>query len=326
VPDTFIVMATYNGACFLGEQIESLLRQTRRDWTLLVRDDGSSDETLAMLERLAAIDSRVRLLPSEGRRLGPSQSFGRLLDAAFRLGGERVFLCDQDDVWLPDKVARQLELLRHAEARFGRDTPMIIHSDLEVVDENLRLVHESFFASQRLKHVKKRPLHTLAVQNFVTGCTLVVNRPALEIALPIPPEAVMHDWWIALCTAGRGRLLFDPAPLVKYRQHDGNAVGARHFWRAAWDAICRRTRPSGWRIRETSLEFAAVLTQAAAAADRLADFHPPSAKWLAEFLDLWRNPPSGAKRLSKLRRLGSRRLDPLRNLLLQARLALTASK
>ena len=326
VPDTFIVMATYNGARFLGEQVDSLLRQTHSDWTLLIRDDDSSDETLSTLDRFVARDSRIQKLASEDRRLGPSQSFGRLFDAAFRLGAERVFLCDQDDVWAPDKVARQLEQLLHAEARFGRDTAMIVHSDLEVVDENLRVVHESFFASQRLKHVKRRPLQTLAVQNFVTGCTLVANRSALEIALPIPPEAVMHDWWIALCTAGPGRLLFDPLPLVKYRQHDGNAVGARHFWHAAWETICRRTRPTGWRLRETSLEFAAVLEQASAAADHLADVHPPSTKWLAEFLDLWRNPPRPGQRLARLRRLGSRRLDPLRNLLLQARLALTASK
>lgn len=322
----FVVLSTFNGERFLAEQIESLRGQTHADWTLLVRDDGSTDGTLSILQKQADRDSRIRRIMFDGRRLGPSQSFGVLLEEALRQSAERVFLSDQDDVWSSTKMERQLARLTHAEFRSPAGTPLLVHSDLEVVDERLNVVHPSFLKSQRLRHVSTNPLATLVVQNFVTGCTVLLNRAAVEVALPISTEAVMHDWWIALCTAGSGKLLFDPEPTVRYRQHSGNAIGATAYWTCLWNALQRRTAANGWIVSETPREFAAVLLQAEAAADRLADVNPQNARWLAEFVDLWRKPALPGKRLASLRRLKPRRLDPLRHLLLQARLAFAAQR
>ena len=317
----FVVLSTCNGERFLVDQIDSLIGQSHSEWTLLVRDDGSTDRTPSIIERCERRDSRIRRLIDDDGRLGAAQSFGRLLEAAAGLGADRVFLCDQDDVWAPDKMDRQIARLDDAEQRFGSDTALIVHSDLEVVDERLAQLRPSFMASQRLRHVSTHPLATLAVQNFVTGCTILANRAALDVALPIPAEAVMHDWWMALCVAGTGRILFDPIPIVKYRQHRSNAIGAQGYWGTIWNSLRRRVRLDSHFLREDSDEFEAVLRQAGAAADRLAEFHPPSARWMAEFVDLWRRPSLPGRKLSVLRRLKSRRLDPLRHLLLQTRLA-----
>jgi rhamnosyltransferase len=194
VPDTLVVLSTFNGERFLADQLESLRRSTFKDWTLFVRDDGSTDRTLTVVERFVAADSRIRTLATNDGRLGPAQSYGRLLAEAVETGAKYVFLCDQDDVWLTEKMGRQIEQVNAAERRFGPETPLLLHTDLAVVDEGLRLIHSSFLASQRLRHQARRPLETLAVQNFATGCTMLVNRALLEVALPIPYAAVMHDW------------------------------------------------------------------------------------------------------------------------------------
>jgi glycosyltransferase involved in cell wall biosynthesis len=322
VSDVFVVLSTFNGELFLAEQIESLRRQTFAEWTLLVRDDGSTDSTLAILDRFAAVDSRVRILADDGGRLGPTGGFGALLEAARERGARFVFLCDQDDVWTPDKMERQRHRLVDAERTSGSTTALLVHSDLAVVDRGLNLRHPSFLANQRLKHRTARPLETLAVQNFATGCAMAVNRALLDAALPIPPSAAMHDWWLALIAAGAGRILFDSQPLVLYRQHGGNAVGANGYWKCLWRTLTRRCSRGGWSFRTAPNEFEAVLIQAEAAADRLADFHPPAGRWLAEFAALWREPSSPARRLSSLRRLRAKRLDPLRHFLLQTRLYL----
>jgi rhamnosyltransferase len=320
VPDTLVVLSTFNGERFLADQLESLRRSTFKDWTLFVRDDGSTDRTLTVVERFVAADSRIRTLATNDGRLGPAQSYGRLLAEAVETGAKYVFLCDQDDVWLTEKMGRQIEQVNAAERRFGPETPLLLHTDLAVVDEGLRLIHSSFLASQRLRHQARRPLETLAVQNFATGCTMLVNRALLEIALPIPEMAVMHDWWLALCAGGTGRILFDPQPTVLYRQHEANTIGARSYWSNLWDMLTRRRRRDGWKPSTIPHELAAVLKQAEAAAERLADFAPLSAKLLAEFVDLWRRPSLPGARLAKMRRLKTKRLDPLRQLLLQTRL------
>jgi hypothetical protein len=199
--------------------------------------------------------------------------------------------------------------------------PLLVHSDLAVADERLNVRHSSFLRGQRLRH-PGRPLATLAVQNFATGCTMLANRALLEAALPIPAEAVMHDWWLALIAAGTGRILFDPTPLVLYRQHDRNTIGAVGYWTNLARFLSRRALPSGWS-RTITAEFEAVLRQADVAADRLADFKPRAGRWLAEFVALWRDPSLPGRRLAAFRRSRARRLDPLRHLLLQARLLVT---
>ncbi|HVJ80437.1 MAG TPA: glycosyltransferase family 2 protein [Planctomycetia bacterium] len=312
---TTIALATFHGARFLPAQLESLAAQSCGDFTILARDDGSFDDTRRALDAAARRDPRIEILEDDADRLGASGNYGRLLQAAFERGAERFFLCDQDDVWRPDKVARQLEALDAAEALHGRETPLLVHTDLEVVDRDLAVIHPSFLKYQGLRHEATDPLRTLCVQNFATGCTMLANRALVQRALPIPEEAVMHDWWLAIAAAATGKLLFLPEATVRYRQHGGNRLGAQSYRR-----FLRRlpARLAQWNW-DWSPDFLATVRQVAALANRLSD-RPESQRLLEEYLDIFAAPRSGWRRSGDVRRLGVRRQDAVRNALLHAKL------
>lgn len=246
-----VVLSSYNGARFIAEQIESLRHQTRRSWVLLVRDDGSSDDTVRIVETHSAVDPRIVLLQDGRGHLGPAASFSALLEHAAGAGAEYVALSDQDDVWRPDKLERELQLMEEHERRIGRDVPLLVHSDLTVVDQQLRIVHRSFASYQSLGREPVRPLRRLLVQNFVTGCTTVINRALLRAAVPLPP-VVMHDWWLALCAGALGQLLYLAEPTVLYRQHAGNTLGGPG-WRRLITQSLRRPVALWWRRGNANL-------------------------------------------------------------------------
>ena len=260
-----IVLSAYNGACHIEAQVESIQRQRRRDWVLLVRDDGSSDGTPALVEALARTDPRIRLVPSGGRNVGAVASFGALLAEAVAMDARHVFLADQDDVWLEDKLDRQLEALTRAEARLGSEVPILVHSDLVVVDDRLQRIHPSFLQYQSgLATPTGLSLRTLLAQNLVTGCATAVNRALLRLALPLP-DVVMHDWWLAQCAAGAGAVVSLPDALVLYRQHAANVVGASGFY----GLVARALRsPAAWWERG-GRNFVRGVRQAAMLRERL---------------------------------------------------------
>jgi rhamnosyltransferase len=252
-----ILLSSYNGARFIAEQIESIRRQTFGEWTLLVRDDGSSDGTPAIVEAVAAADSRITLLRDGRGNLGPGQSFGVLMQAALDAGAGYVALSDQDDVWHIDKLEEQLRALRTREMAVGCAVPLLVHSDLSVVDEDLRLIHPSFLVFQGLEPRPGELLQRLLAQNFVAGCTTIINRALLQAALPLP-EVVMHDWWLALCAASLGEILHCPRATLLYRQHGHNAAGSRGRMQARLEAALH---PLRW-WRESQASFSAAVAQA----------------------------------------------------------------
>jgi hypothetical protein len=137
--------------------------------------------------------------------------------------------CDQDDVWLPDKIATTLQPLRDVERKIGADRPVLVHTDLMVVDESLRTLGTSFWKYQHLDPHRGSRFNRLLVQNVVTGCTVMANRALVKLARPIPPDAVMHDWWLALVAAGFGQIKCLDRQTVLYRQHGRNRIGAVRF-------------------------------------------------------------------------------------------------
>lgn len=313
-----IVLATYNGARHLGEQLQSLQAQTHTDWTLLLRDDSSVDGTLPLVRELARKDERIVLLEA-GARLGAVGNFGALLVEAHSRGAEAVFLCDQDDVWLPDKVRRQLSLLERLEQRHGRSTPLLVHSDLEVVDESLGLIHPSYLGYQRIAHEEGDSLAVLLVQNFVTGCATLVNRPLLDFALPLPLECVVHDWWLAQCAASAGRLGFDPIPTVRYRQHAHNAIGAGGAFGNLnpFHAQGRRRMVAAWRTTRRTIDQAGALHRRMVERGGCAE---TTLELAAAFASTGDQRPW--ERLRTLARHGLRRQRPLGTALFYARMAL----
>jgi len=221
-----ILMSTYNGSQYLPEQLESILAQSHQAWTLLIRDDGSSDATRSLIEEFSRRDARIALLRDDAGNLGAWASFGRLLTAASAAKERYFFFSDQDDVWIQNKIEVQLRALRAAEEKSGERTPVLVHSDLELVDETLRTIHPSFRDFQRVSYDEADPLGTLLIHNAVVGCTAGFNRALLEFAVPLPSGSP-HDWWLALSAAAVGQISQLPEPTVRYRQHGQNAIGAK---------------------------------------------------------------------------------------------------
>ena len=224
----YILLASYNGERFLRPQIESLLEQTFGDWKLLVRDDGSNDGTLGILAEFASRDSRIVQLENNSRvNSGPVSNYGALLKEAHGRGAQNVFCCDQDDIWLPKKLELMLPLLEKAGE--GGRLPCLVHHDLEVVDEDLHPLADSFCRLMALAPQASGPPGRLLSRNEVTGCALGCNRALLDMALPVPGTAIMHDWWLALYAAYSGCLVPVKDRLVRYRQHGENRIGAKSY-------------------------------------------------------------------------------------------------
>ena len=233
-----VLLSTYNGERFLAEQLDSLLRQTRRDFIVLARDDGSGDGSRALLEKYASRHpDRFHLLPEDHVNRGACASFALLLETALErapeLGLESAYLmfCDQDDIWLEDKIERQMKLMRDTEAG-DPSLPVLVHSDLEVVSFGNEPVAPSFAAYQGLDIERNRFIE-MVVSNLVTGCTVLINEALARRALPFSPDAIMHDWWLALTASAFGKVAYIEEPTIRYRQHDANTIGARRHTTAS---------------------------------------------------------------------------------------------
>lgn len=222
-----ILMATYNGGEFIETQLESLVAQSFSDWCLWIRDDGSSDDTVAKIRRYAGLDERVRLWQPDGTRLGAAKGFSVLLER-FSTDGEYLMFCDQDDFWEADKIEITLAKMHEMEAHSGRETPLLVHTDLSVADHELNVSATSFWRYQGLNPDAKG-LHRLLVQNNVTGCTMMVNRALAVLACSVPAQAIMHDWWLATVAAAFGKIEHLPRPTMLYRQHGANDTGAKNY-------------------------------------------------------------------------------------------------
>lgn len=220
-----ILLATYNGAKYLPEQLASLSAQTHADWRLLVRDDGSSDRSLEIVRQWAeGVSQPVEVIEDGRTGLGAAGNFAALLDCS---DAPYFAFCDQDDVWLNDKLAKMLRRVRDCEVTEGAERPLLAFCDLTVVDENLQQIARSFWHLSRLSMTRSTlSTEQVMVRNPVTGCATLGNAALRKLALPISEDARMHDWWLALTASVVGGLRPVPIPLILYRQHGGNTIGA----------------------------------------------------------------------------------------------------
>lgn len=238
-----ILLATYNGERYIAEQLDSLMRQTWPDFRVLARDDGSTDSTRDILKQYAAAYPNRIVLCEDHDNRGVIANFAELMR---RSQAPYLMLCDQDDVWLPGKVHTTFAALKRLERKHGGDTPLLVHTDLQVVNEALETIAPSF-----LKQAHLHTGHTLGqllLKNNVTGCTALFNRPLLEKALPIPSACMMHDWWLALVAAAFGHAAFLPRADILYRQHSNNVAGQiRYGWGHIVKGVVTGVRAGGWR-------------------------------------------------------------------------------
>jgi glycosyltransferase involved in cell wall biosynthesis len=232
-----IILATYNGEKFLAQQIESLLAQTHAHWRLLVSDDGSSDATQEIIKRYSAADARI-VLVNTARQGGVVANFQKALESA---SANYLMFCDQDDVWLEDKVETMLAQLLRLEAERGAAVPLLGFSDLKLVDSKLEALSESFYRSNNLDPTYNLDPRYLSWSSTVYGCTTIFNAALLRLAMPIPAGVPMHDQWFALLATVHGAVFHLPQQTILYRQHEANVVGARRKSLVERAAAFRRT-------------------------------------------------------------------------------------
>ena len=214
-----ILMSTYNGERFLAEQIESLLAQTHSRWRLYIRDDGSTDGTLAIVRRYADREQRILLCNAPKPHRGVRDSFLWLL---CHVEEDRYMFCDQDDVWLPGKIAVSLAALPDDE-----DTPALVCTDLRVADRYLNVTEESMWRANHTARIALRP-EFLRVATMYPGCTMLFNRAARDAVLENHSfPGMIHDQAVSLSVLKAGGSIIPlPQATILYRQHGDNAIGA----------------------------------------------------------------------------------------------------
>lgn len=209
-----VLMSTYNGENYLEEQLESIFKQIDVDVLLFVRDDGSKDKTVGILEKWAS-EYPIKII--RGQNAGVCKSFMELIFMQEKLEDSYFAFCDQDDVWEPEKLKAACEMLDQMDSK----KPAVYYSNYKVVDKDLNCLHV------RQEQHKTSFLSAMLQGGYALGCTMVFNAEAVRLAQELELKYVsMHDAWIARICYAVGNVCFDPNAYLLYRQHGGNVIGA----------------------------------------------------------------------------------------------------
>ena len=256
-----ILLSTYNGGQYLRKQLDSVFSQSVTDFTLLVRDDGSTDNTLEILN--TCTDPRIRILT--GENLGPAGSFFALLEEARALGAEHIFFCDQDDIWMPDKLEKLLAELEKCPAG-----PALVFSDFAMMDENDTVTGSSYAAMAKLRIPADGDFFPkLLAQPYVFGCAAVLNKALLDLITEPPAGIEMYDCWISLVASIFGTVRYLPQATISHRFHSANATG-----KAGANSLVSRLGRLTTQFRKQCDNTALRLNQAKLLLDRYGDTIP----------------------------------------------------
>ncbi len=203
------------------QQIQSFFNQTYSDWRLIIRDDGSTDQTVEILEELAN-KYKDKIIFHKANNIGTIKSFEWLLTAS---DAEYIMFSDHDDVWLETKIEDTLLKMKELEV-LSSEKPLLVFTNLRVVNENLELVNDSFWKYARLNVNILSNFNYLGISNCVNACTIMINRKAKKLCLPFSDKTKMHDSWIALNVCKYGVIDYIDKPTILYRQHSENVFGA----------------------------------------------------------------------------------------------------
>lgn len=235
-----ILLSTYQSEKYIEQQINSILNQTHSEWKLIIRDDSSSDNTVQLINKYKNnYPDKIFILNDNRGNIGTVESYEYLLDSA---NSEYIMLCDHDDIWVSDKITTLIVKMNEMEKDYP-NLPILVHSDLAVVDSNADMIHSSFWHFSKLNPEILLSFNYLGVCNGITGCTVLINYRAREISLPFSKNARMHDAWIALCVSKYGKIGYVDKPTVLYRQHELNQIGAKegknliHYTQAKFKSI-----------------------------------------------------------------------------------------
>lgn len=222
-----ILLSTYNGEKFLIEQLDSILDQDYPNLSLLIRDDGSSDSTIELIERYIKEHQDIEIKLIKGENLGVLKSF---IDLVENSDNDVDFFAfsDQDDVWFKDKISRGIKALN------DNDTYLMYACNYIPVDKKL--------GSIKYKDYERKPsFYNAIVENIATGCSIVFNKKLRDyVKGRNVDEASIHDWWFYLVATGLGDIFYDNEPSFFYRQHEENSIGAKDSLIKKWKSRLKR--------------------------------------------------------------------------------------
>ena len=211
MPNLYVLLSTFNGEAYLEDLLQSVLQQTHRHFQLRIRDDGSTDRTLDIVREYAARDERVTV--EHGTNIGVQASFHRLLENVEDTTGFYAF-CDQDDIW----AAQKLEMAMKSITNSPRPDRTLYFSRLSCVDDKDRFLYNTVFP-------RAPGITNALVENSAIGCTCLFGyNLRSEFLRADPAHMIMHDWWLYLCAASTGDLIYDEVPRIRYRQHENTAT------------------------------------------------------------------------------------------------------
>lgn len=206
-----VALAAYKGEKYITEQIESILSQLGSNDELIVSDDFPDGEMRGIVENMASCDVRIKYIRGEGK--GVVRNFENALKAC---SGDVIFLCDQDDVWMPDKVETVMK-------EFENGAELVLHDAL-ITDAALETINPSCFSV----HGANLSFTKNLVKNTFVGCCMAFTKELLAETMPFPDGIAMHDWWIALVALKKNRkAVLVEKPLIKWRRHGENVTGSK---------------------------------------------------------------------------------------------------
>ena len=291
-----ILLAAFNGEKFIAEQLDSILSQTFKDFRIIIRDDGSNDNTPAIIEDYAGkYPDKIEVVHDDVVCRNPTKNFFQLMKHA---KADYVMFCDQDDVWLNEKIERTLEAMKEAE-RMNPGKPVLVFTGMNVTDEKLNVIHE--FVPLDMNAKKHNSLVSMFEENFVNGCTEMINRSLYENIGDYDTLIVNHDWWTALYARACGVICYVPEAMMLYRQHEHNAIGYSDEGGVMFrlkEFVCKPFR----KIRGAGIFFHELHERVVMFRDRYADkMMPDKLKQVDDFIGIFTGKRS--KRLACFRRL-----------------------
>lgn len=223
-----ILMSTFNGDRYISRQIDSILRQSYQNIKLIIRDDGSSDETIVIIEQYVKNNPhQIFFLNDKLGNLGSTRSFFVLISNLTTKS--YIMFSDQDDVWFQDKIDLFLSRIKKLELNNGNLRPAMVFGDMVVTDFNLNIIDSSFWHFQKINPKVILNWKKTLSQNIVTGCSMIINSEAQKLFKIIPPIIMIHDHFIAIKIAKEGLVDYINEPTMYYVQHQNNVVGASSF-------------------------------------------------------------------------------------------------
>jgi len=218
-----IILASYNGEKFISQQIDSIIGQDFCDWLLLVSDDGSTDSTLSILQNYESKDKRIKIINTE--RQGSSlMNFRKGLDFST---SSFIMFADQDDIWPSNRISSMYYQINNLQNNFGSDVPILIYSDLKMINENNNIIANSYYKVNKYNPYNNYDIKYAIWKCTAAGCASIFNKSLLIKSKPIPIDISMHDHWMLLVALCFGRVHYLDEQTILYRQHDNNVVGGK---------------------------------------------------------------------------------------------------